>query len=561
MKKRIFALVLVLLMLIPFVVACGGNKDTDTNKNTNSNTVVQKPDEDDEKTETATQTQTQTQTQTNTGSNTGTGSGTQTQTPGGTESGGKVSTKDNPSKAWSGKTLDVLASRWYGTPSKEEAGTWSQPEFYVTGYLNADKYGRKINDAVWARQEFIQATYGVTVKWHDGKNDGVLQNELQGGLEAGNAKFHIALTRMFETQSLIAAETVYDIANSKYIDLSASYYNQASVESFSVYGHTFFVAGDFSFLDEETATLIFYNQALSESIKTFPNLYKKVDNYEWTISELAKWAKQIGKDDDGTQGYQDTDTYGFGSTGLAGFFQSSGIQQVSTRPVAGKDYKEYYISLNDNATAITDLVTELVAIKSSTWARTGWEGGYGAMEESFKKGKLLFYHEVAQKIHQFPAQNDTFKVGVLPMPMLYEDQGAYYAPLCSQATVMCVPKATLDREMSEYFFDVLSWTGQEYVINAYHETLELKLYDDGKTSREDALRMLTNHIFPGMSYDQGYMNHAMGSKFMTDVQTETVDSGSASKFTQLYAEKYTDAAKKLNDTKTGWNTNAKNYKD
>jgi len=477
----------------------------------------------------------------------------------------KVSTKENPSTKWSGKTLDVLAARWYGVPSKEEAGTWSQPEFYVKGYLQTEKYGQKVNDAVWARQELIQSMYGVTLKWHDGKNDGVLQNELQSGLEAGYAKYHIALPRMFEVHSLLSVDSVYDLANSKYIDLTQSYYNQASVESFTVYGHTFFTAGGSSIVDDTTSTLIFYNQAISESNKMFPNLYKKVDNYEWTIAELAKWAKTVGKDDDGVNGYQDTDTYGFGTTSFSSFFQTSGFQQVSTKLIPGTNYKQYYISLNDDPEGIGQLITELSNIKASTWARTSWDGGYGKMEDSFLNGKLLFYHEVIEKMDHFAqkGQNDNFKVGVLPMPMLNEDQGKYYTPLCSQTTLMCIPKATTDKEMSEYFYDVLSWTGEEYVVKAYYDTLELKLYDDGKTSREDALRMLTDHIFPGMCYDQGYMYGAMGGDFMTEsVQIAVLDnSAAASTFTEYYGQAYVAANKILNDPKTGWNTIAKNYKD
>lgn len=565
MKKKIFALLLAVLMLVPFIVACGRNGDTDTDTGANKPPVNS-----DTETDTATQgpsdTDTDTQTGTQGGSDTGTdtetsgsvGSDTATDTSGATVD--KVSTKDNPSTKWSGKTLDVLATLWYGVGSVEEAGTWSQPEFYVTGYLNDTKYGQTINDAVWARQELIQSTYGVTLKWHASKSNGVMQNELQSGLEAGYDKFHIALPRMFEAQSLISADTVYDLANSKYIDLSASYYNQSSVESFSVYGHTFFVAGDFSFVDDTTAFAVFYNQAISEGISRFPNLYDMVENGEWTIATLTQLSQLVGKDDDGEVGYQDTDTYGFGSTQLGVFFQSSGIQQVSTRTVAGTDYKEYYISLNDNNIAVASLISQLSNIKASTWARTAWTGNTGGMQESFANGKLLFYHEVVQKFDNFKTQTDNFKVGVLPMPMLSEEQDTYYTPLASQTTVMCVPKCTTDREMSEYFFDVLSWTGQEYVMEAYYDTLASKLYDDGESSREDALKMLTDYIFPGMCYDQGYMYEAMGQKFMTEsVQNAVLDG--TTPFITAYAEASPIADDLLNDIKTGWNTYAKNYKD
>jgi hypothetical protein len=563
MKRKIFALLLVVLMLVPMVVACGGNGSSDTNTATPTQTQTQ----------TNTETKTETNTESNVESDTTTSTESDVDSETTTNTGSTVVEKVDVTTAdamayakqkWDGKTLDVLATLWYGAGSKpEDAGTWSQPELYVKNYFDDTKYGQKINDAVMDRQNLIKDKYGVTLKWYVTSSNAVMNNEMQSGLEAGYAKYHVALPRMFNAQSLLGAETVYDLANSKYIDLTKSYYNQSSVDSFSIYGHTFFVAGDFSFVDEETATVIFYNQAISESIKTFPNLYNKVRNGDWTIAELAKWAKLpgISGDTDNESGYQDTDKYGFGSTGLSGFFQSSGIQQVGIQ-TSSTGERSYYIALNANNAAVNDLITQLSEIKSSTWARTEWTGGYGALGQAFVDGRLLFYHEVVQKFSGFPVQTDNFKVGVLPMPKLNTDQENYYAPLCSQSTVMCIPKCTLDREMSEFFFEVITATGQEYVMAKYHETLSGYLYDDGKTSRADALEMLTDYVFPGMSYDQGFMYDAMGQKFMSTVQSETINSTSgSSQFMTLYQEAFAEADKKLNDPKTGWNTLAKNYKD
>lgn len=551
MKRKIFAFLLVVLMLVPMVVACGNSGSDKSDTKTQTQTQTQ--------TNTATDTTTDTETETDTTTNTSTGTTPSVQKVDVTSADAKAYAKSK----WNGKTLDVLATLWYGATSIEDAGTWAQPELYVKGYHDATKYGQKINNGVWDRQNFIKNEYGVTLKWHASKSNAVMQNELQSGLEAGYAKYHIALPRMFEAQSLLGAETVYDLANSKYIDLTKSYYNQSSVDSFSIYGHTFFVAGDFSFVDEETAFVIFYNQAITESIKTFPNLYNKVRNGEWTIAELAKWAKLEGLsgDIDSTVGFQDSDKYAFGSTSLAGFFQSSGIQQVGVQ-TSSSGVRSYYVALNANNSAVNDLVTQLSAIKSSSWARTSWDGGYGALGEAFTDGRVLFYHEVVQKFSGFPVQNENFKVGVLPMPKLNEDQENYMTPLASQTTVMCIPKATTDREMSEFFFEVITQTGQKYVMSKYHETLSSYLYDDGKTSRADALEMLTEYVFPGMCYDQGYMYDAMGQKFMSNVQEGTINATTGSSpFMTLYMEAFGAADTKLNDPKTGWNTVAKNYKD
>ena len=51
--------------------------------------------------------------------------------------------------------------------------------------------------------------------------------------------------------------------------------------------------------------------------------------------------------------------------------------------------------------------------------------------------------------------------------------------------------------MSEYFLDVLSWTGQEYTMKAY---LEQKA-NEFETAVE--IEMLTDYIFPNIVYDAG----------------------------------------------------------
>ncbi len=537
MKKKIFALLLAVLMLVPFVVACGGDTNTDTNTNTNTGS-----------------------TETDTGSSETTDTSTpSTDTSTGKPAVDKVDTKTDKSQKWSGKTLDCIAESWGGG----DPAAWDQPELYVKGASQEGNLGTKVNDAVWARQMQIQKIYGVTMVWHKAMGAFSMQNELQTGLEAGADKFHIATPRGYEMQSLIAADTVYDLSSSKYIDLTKSYYNQAAVDSLTVYGHTFFVGGDFSYLDEYTAYVVFYNQAVSEKFPTFGNLYKTVKDGKWTIARLTQKAQLVGAESNGTPGWQDDDTYGYGASGMSGFFQSSGIKQVSVDKSSGDPSQyNYHITLNQPS-EVTELVTALANIKASTWARVGWDGGFGAMLDSFQSGRLLFYDEVVQKIFEFKAQDDNFKVAVLPMPKLNDDQESYYTPFASQSTVMCVPKATVDKEMSEYFFDVLSWTGQDYVMRGFYDAMESRLYDDGETSRDDALEVLKDHVLNNLIYDPGYISTGMSGKFLTHVQSETISGAtpSSSPFTTLYSESYNDAYKILNDEKTGWNTYAKNYKD
>ena len=112
--------------------------------------------------------------------------------------------------------------------------------------------------------------------------------------------------------------------------------------------------------------------------------------------------------------------------------------------------------------------------------------------DRFKEDKFLFFTEVLEYSYKLEDE------GIVPFPMLNEEQGRYRVPCSMQMSVaICIPKITQDRNMSDYFMDVLFWTGEEYVMKEY-----IKILKTGFTSDKD-IEMLTDYILPNISYDAG----------------------------------------------------------
>ena len=135
-------------------------------------------------------------------------------------------------------------------------------------------------------------------------------------------------------------------------------------------------------------------------------------------------------------------------------------------------------------------------------------------------------------------------VGVIPFPMLNEEQGKYYVPTHNQLTVlMCIPKLTQDREMSEYFMDVLCWTGEEYTMKAYLETKKEYFKSDAD------MEMITNYIIPNISYDAGGIvgNHEL----LPDVKINSWQSGE-NKFNEFYTAAEPDALETIAEWNAAW---------
>ena len=438
---------------------------------------------------------------------------------------------------WNGKTLNILATTWNDeTPS----APWSQVELTVDAddWYSDDNFGVLINSAVLTRAEFIKKTYGVELNWINARGNQI-SNKLSEAVVGGSAdtRYHIAMPRMMEAQSIVTTNSIYKVSDQRYITLSKSYYNQASIEAYSAYGNTLFVAGDFSFLDEQTSYMIYYNVALTKGFESFPNLYQMVKDGTWTVDTMINVAKLLSKNE-GDAAWTDDDVYGYGTTNMSRFFQYSGIQQVTVLD------NEFVITLD--SPKITTLITKINTITSSEWARTNWDGGFGSLQKAFEEGRLLFYDEVVQKTDYFNEQTENFKTGVLPTPKLTEDQYSYLTPCAYQSVVMCIPKATSDREMSNYFFEILSYTGQKYVMKAYYDNIRTKL--DPETA-SDSMQIIKDYIFAGLCYDQGYMYGWNG--LLNGVQNESYANGK-NNFRQVYQAAIEDATAQVDDWNLAW---------
>lgn len=502
--KKIFALFLVMFALLPYLVACGekNNGDTDTNTDTNTDTST----------------------------------ATDTEETGGEDDDKKINSKDTILKDWDGKTLNVLATKWY---SENPCPPWSVIELYVKDRDDNSGYGTKINNAVLDRAKYIKDTYGVTLNWITAGPTEV-SNLVATSLKDDKAgvKYHLAMPRLIEAQNLVQANLLYDMASSKYIDFDQSYYSQTAREAYTAAGHTFFAAGDSSFLDEWTTNLLFFNKTWAEDLKL--DLYKMVKDGTWTLDKLVEFSKAVGADD-GDGEWTDKDTYGLGLTNPSMIITASGIQQVKVNPDTGL----YKLTVNDDK--LGTAIDKILQFQTAEWCRSSW-GNYWATAGALLEGRLLFMQEVVQHIYDFNSAED-IEVSVLPLPKLSEEQENYATSCTYMAVALCIPRTTDDRAFSEYFVDVLSWTGQEYTMSKFYENIRAALPDDDGVS----FGILKDYILDRIVYDNGLFDNWGGlvkdfSKSWSDGQN---------KFAEIYG-KAVDAA---NETISTWNDSWKNYKD
>ena len=154
--KQIFALILVVLMLIPFVVACGEETTTTT---------------------------------------------TTTTTAGPT---GPFTSKDTVLKTWDGKTLEVAAATWYAS-----GAPWAIPEVFITEETDAN-FGLDIQEAVLEKADYVKNTYGVTMHYFKAGSAG-MADKILAAQNAGDQNWDICMIRAFGAQTIVTQGLLYDL--------------------------------------------------------------------------------------------------------------------------------------------------------------------------------------------------------------------------------------------------------------------------------------------------------------------------------------------------------------
>ena len=381
--------------------------------------------------------------------------------------------------------INILVTRYDSSSS----APWGQME------LNPSSFGEKINQAHLDRQAFILNMYGVSVNYIESRDAQNVENDISSATAAKDITYEIAYPRAQEAQAIVSY--LYDMRLSDHINFKNSYFSQSAFEAFTVCERTLFIAGDADFSDNQASYMLFVNKDMLEEIKPglSDELYAHIKNGTWTYDMFANLSKQA-KAKFGASAQADDGVYGYGAKNVSRLFQYADIKKVDVDPDTGFYRFAFGLDLGKGETVVSNAFELL----GSDWARTSWGGDFGAnLETAFLDGRVLFYDDIALKIDDI---NDIdFSLGLAPFPKLNEQQEDYCVPLSTiQPTLMCIPKCTSNRVVSEIFISVLSQTGSIYIMEAYYDKFESKM--DKETANND-MEILEKYIMDNIVYDAG----------------------------------------------------------
>ena len=459
--KKVLALVLALLMILPVVVACGGPATpADT-----------------------------------------TPSGTTPSTPGETTPDPNVPSTPVIDVEFEGeiKTYDTdlrVLSRVGDNPT--EWGNYDivydeESELVVT----------EIKNALKKRNDKLEEDMGVTITQIDASN---VYDTAYVGLFMNRDQYDLILPSIADAGRLARQGYVLSTDDLVNMNPEKGYYDQRAFQQLALNGRNYLFFSDITVVNLDATWLYYFNHALIEEYQ-LENPYQLLSDYKWTIGKLVEMCEIATKDADGTPDKNDD----WGIAGhdyiITSLYHGTG-EMIATPDDLGE------ISITMNTPRVLEFVDEAIKIRDF-WCRYqirlasyandtapygfGPGDNYAQLMETFAAGRVLFMGEVLASARDLTALDQELNIGILPTPMLNEEQGEYFTPVNDIAACTAVPYTVGDR--AEDLSNII-----EYWASLSHGTVREAYYEQAQKSRfskDDISPEVIDMIFDAVSYDIG----------------------------------------------------------
>lgn len=408
-----------------------------------------------------------------------------------------------------GETLDVPLKNYDTTATFLSLSNleWTINEVWVEND-SADP----IESAVFNRNLMIKDDYGITVK-----TNAVEAAQITSQVAAefkSNTQDHIAIADALMDMVVYSRKgLVYDLCDVPNIDLTKSWWDNKAVEGLSIGNHVFYATGDIMITDNDATFILMFNKSImnnknilssiDQGGKNNTTIYEMVDNHEWTFDMMLQMEKLASDQKDVLDPY--ADQVGFAMTGNVPFSLLYGGGFVSC--VKDEDDLPKYALDVDLAAQICDQAFKIYGDKSLVANMdTGGEGVFENGKQCFGGGHALFFGEVLQCVSRLRGYDVDF--GVIPYPMLTENQKDYYTVMNPIGGMVAIPAALSEdkAELAGALLEIMAaksqktGTGTNSLTTAYYDITLL-----AKGTKDAESEPMIDLILRNRVYDLGYV--------------------------------------------------------
>ena len=455
--KRITAVLIALLMLVPTLASCSDNTPAETKETTSQQETAQTAESTD-----ASADESETEDE-------------------------RIKPNIPESADFGGDTITFL--HWYN-PAWTETVRQSR-DIYAEGIT-----GEAINDAVYNRNVKIEDAYKVKIALQLEQSTDIASMVGQQ-VTAGDSTYDVVYQILSAAPALIQKSYFHNLFNVPNIDLEKPWWDQNSISSLSTMGILPLVSTSINVNDKDATAALAFNKTIAEN-NQLEDLYTLVREGKWTYDKLTEMAEATYNDSNGDGTMTPDDVYGFlgGRDVIDSLYHGSGSQFITKN-----ENDEFVFTFGTERDV--DVISKGIDIVNSVWYfnHHAWKDQSDILyRQIFETGHGLFFWMRLDDVTNMRAGDADF--GIIPIPKYEEAQDKYYSLVSQHTTgLMSIPITCAGDELSEVgmVLEALAAESHYTLIPEYIET-SLKTKNSRDAESADMLDIiLNNRVFDPMN--------------------------------------------------------------
>ena len=329
------------------------------------------------------------------------------------------------------------------------------PLFYV-----GEKTGDLIDDAVFNAIAKTEERFGVQIVAFSPGSGSEMEftNAVNNQITTGTVEFDMVQMHDVQGGNLSVQGRFLNAHKLPNLDFSKPWWSEKAIDSLSYMGQLYLISSTLSYNSMGSTSVMFFNKdMLTDYNMEIP--YQQVLDMDWYFEDLLTELADIYQDTN-DNGKDDQDIYGIVyPQEFYAWYESFGINLVEK----SEDGMELIFNANDErAYTLLDLIYTSIYDTDG-----GFKGARADMKNMFLQQQALYIPtSLSSAVQEF--RNCEFKYGIVPYPMLDEEQGTYLSGYTER--FMAVPYTCEDTEFVGTIIESMSAEGYRQVLPAYYET-------------------------------------------------------------------------------------------
>jgi len=432
-----------------------------------------------------------------------------------------------PDIDYEGATFAVAANNWDGTIRTWLLATYC--EIYAE-----EENGDPINDAVFFRNRKVEEELNVKLELFTIPKMSAT-SEIKNAILSGDDVFKFASPNGSSLPTFLSSEGMLtDLKAIETFDMSASWWDQNSVDEFDIFGTAYAVTGDFNFYGKGAPICNFFSKKLVEDLG-LDSPYDAVNNGQWTIDKMFEYASAAAKDVNGDgQMVALDDNWGIMFEGSSAIqFVRAADQRFSERDADGN----IEIVINTEKTvSVVEKVVPFLRDKNTNLYATDHTSNYSDvfiqlfLPKFIDNGAMFYCNQVLVALN---LRNMEADFGILPMPKYDEAQENYVSSQnTGWLTFVVVPITNGSLDMTGDVLNSLGYHSQQLVTPAFIDQTVMS-----KAIRDNESAAVLEMMYDSQIYDIAQYYNWGG---VTGVITTLLSSNSTN-----FASQYASAEKSI----------------